>query len=280
MCDFDFEEQGPTKDEPDCTGNEPLNCVNKIGTAPVEQVAGHENFPEIRPIDGDEENKRQESKKIAAVIVRGNPNIAYLSDAYRPIKIAEGFSELYDNEWTDAYEELIKTFSEADNEAIQLLLGFVQSAFRRCAREAERQLSVMHRHFQVILKEDKSTNSFVQNIPNTGNTERGAYSVLSQIRKPYGELMIDGLQKKMTGIKQYKSKVVEKYGQTAVKLCWWMCLQDPPVYMCTTDDKDEFNVVFYRAYTKSGSQLDYIVWPALRLYKDGPLLYRGVAQFK
>lgn len=35
-----------------------------------------------------------------------NPNIADLSDENRPTKLSEKYSELYDNEWTDAYEEV------------------------------------------------------------------------------------------------------------------------------------------------------------------------------
>ena len=35
-----------------------------------------------------------------------NPNVADLSDPNRPTKLGEMISELYDNEWTDAFEEL------------------------------------------------------------------------------------------------------------------------------------------------------------------------------
>lgn len=35
-----------------------------------------------------------------------NPNIADLSDQNRPTKLAERFTELYDNQWTDAFEIL------------------------------------------------------------------------------------------------------------------------------------------------------------------------------
>ena len=35
-----------------------------------------------------------------------NSNIADLSDKNRPTKLAEAFNELYDNEWTDAFEIL------------------------------------------------------------------------------------------------------------------------------------------------------------------------------
>jgi hypothetical protein len=53
------------------------------------------------------------------------PDIAYLSDPNRPTKIAERFSELYDNEWTEAFEELIKRKRLPDREAIEILLCVV-----------------------------------------------------------------------------------------------------------------------------------------------------------
>lgn len=43
-----------------------------------------------------------------------NPNLTDLSDPYRPAKIGEMFSELYDNQWTDAYDELTESMAEVD----------------------------------------------------------------------------------------------------------------------------------------------------------------------
>ena len=61
-----------------------------------------------------------------------------------------------------------------------------------------------------------------------------------------------------------------------MKLCWLMVCQDPPVALeCSKNNMD-----LYRAYTKSGDTVDYIVWPSLLLHDDGPLLYKGVAQLK
>lgn len=35
-----------------------------------------------------------------------NPAITDLSDKYRPMKLSEMFNEMYDDDWTDAVEEL------------------------------------------------------------------------------------------------------------------------------------------------------------------------------
>lgn len=53
-----------------------------------------------------------------------NPDIADLSDQYRPTKLAEIFSQIYDNEWTDAYEMLEKKPMK-EEEIIAFLLKVV-----------------------------------------------------------------------------------------------------------------------------------------------------------
>lgn len=50
-----------------------------------------------------------------------NPGLADLSDENRPNKLAEKFSELYDNAWTDALESLANT-NQNEESQIQYLL--------------------------------------------------------------------------------------------------------------------------------------------------------------
>ncbi|KAH3737806.1 hypothetical protein DPMN_044401 [Dreissena polymorpha] len=52
-----------------------------------------------------------------------NPNIADLSDQFRPTKFGKQFSELYDNEWTGAFDALQNKFEE--RHAISILLDIV-----------------------------------------------------------------------------------------------------------------------------------------------------------
>ena len=55
-----------------------------------------------------------------------NPNIADLSDSNRPTKLAESFSELYDNEWTNAFEELQKMAKIGDTDAVKCLFDLLK----------------------------------------------------------------------------------------------------------------------------------------------------------
>ena len=73
------------------------------------------------------------SKATAAQVLDGNPNVSDLSDPNRPQKLGEQMSTLYDDEWTDACEELEKLGKFEDKEtaipAIILELLKVQYPF-------------------------------------------------------------------------------------------------------------------------------------------------------
>ena len=67
----------------------------------------------------------------------------------------------------------------------------------------------------------------------------------------------------------------------AAEVCWFMAVQDPPVILETqAKPNDNFDADVFKVYTKKGKQIDYVVWPPIRLHKDGHLIGKGVAQGK
>ncbi|XP_060600280.1 interaptin-like [Ruditapes philippinarum] len=64
-----------------------------------------------------------------------NPNITDLSDQNRPTKIAEKMAELYDNQWTDAFDALEQT-DKNEKEIITLLLESLMTAYGECFKLA------------------------------------------------------------------------------------------------------------------------------------------------
>jgi hypothetical protein len=48
----------------------------------------------------------------------------------------------------------------------------------------------------------------------------------------------------------------------------------------TTKLTGQFDTDSFRHYTKSGSTVDYVVWPVLFLHEGGPIICKGVAQGK
>lgn len=76
-----------------------------------------------------------------------------------------------------------------------------------------------------------------------------------------------------------KELISSPFYKTCVELCWYMVIQDP--VMCLDDDIEQGTLMDknnYKEFTKSGDKVMFVVWPALYLHKDGPVLYKGVAQ--
>jgi len=76
------------------------------------------------------------------------------------------------------------------------------------------------------------------------------------------------------------SKVL-KFVQRCTELCWLMVIKEPP--MVLVHDQMEGKLIdrnLFSVYTKRGSVVDFVIWPALILYKNGPILSKGVVQGK
>ncbi|KAL3879334.1 hypothetical protein ACJMK2_031634 [Sinanodonta woodiana] len=71
------------------------------------------------------------SKLAGDLLTHENTNITDLSDPNRPIMLSETYSEIYDNEWTDAFEELTGR-GLTDILAIKKLRDMLLCSFRKC----------------------------------------------------------------------------------------------------------------------------------------------------
>lgn len=60
-------------------------------------------------------------------LTEGNPQIADLSDPNRPTEVGKQFSELYDNEWSDAFEELTLKQDVEKIRALNLIMEVSQN---------------------------------------------------------------------------------------------------------------------------------------------------------
>ncbi|XP_060070149.1 uncharacterized protein LOC132550152, partial [Ylistrum balloti] len=85
-----------------------------------------------------------------------NPAIADLSDKNRASKLAEKFSELYDNEWTDVVEVLrtIKSNNsvqedELERKSISYMVDVIKISYQMCQKKAKKDLDKM---IKVVVK--------------------------------------------------------------------------------------------------------------------------------
>ncbi|CAC5406416.1 unnamed protein product [Mytilus coruscus] len=216
-----------------------------------------------------------------------NPGITDLSDPNRPMKIAEKFTEMYDNDWTDSMEAL-EDLGLNEEECVIMLLHFLTDSYEECGRL----VSELDRHIEQAVtlthceqdgdKSDESSSSS-QNIPPE------ILKPIKDIRRKMTVNNMEILQKKLlahlknvrTDVKDDHISACSKFVADCIKYAWMMQIQDPPVYIewdFPSDAKIDTNIL--RSYTKAGDHVDFIVWPVLYLHKDGPVLNKGVVQPK
>lgn len=72
-------------------------------------------------------------------------------------------------------------------------------------------------------------------------------------------------------------KRVMDFIKSCIRLCWYMNIQEPPVYMVTDVDPNLLHM--FRAYTRSGDVIDYVVWPSYKLLIQVHLIITSRSRF-
>ncbi|XP_053390696.1 uncharacterized protein LOC128553538 isoform X2 [Mercenaria mercenaria] len=243
--------------------------------------------------------------------------IADLSDEKRPTKLAEDFSELYDNEWTDAFGEV---GIENDKQKVDFLLRLLNRANEICRNASTEYTSAIKRGFcTLVVETDPTTGEVYGEVPGrlasgSKGTRKGTDNghgrtnaakqkkvietdfeqtlrneqkkTVMEIGKFFKERLSEDVEKVGTeiileeqNINQH-SEAVAAYIRKCMNICWSMCRHMPPMHVDVPDVTGciHFDTNKYKPYTKSGSYVHYIVWPALYLHEGGPVLCKGVAQ--
>lgn len=92
------------------------------------------------------------SKIAGQKLTEDNPSVSDLSDINRPTKLSEVYSEIYDNEWTDAFEEL-KNGGYSEEEAIQTLRLTLVNVVQFCQVKSKTLLQKMEETLDILFKE-------------------------------------------------------------------------------------------------------------------------------
>ncbi|KAK3100161.1 hypothetical protein FSP39_015579 [Pinctada imbricata] len=233
------------------------------------------------------------SSAAASRLRDNNPGITDLSDPNRPLKLSERASELYDNEWTNAMErlEMERSSTKANKTATQmaeikdvhLLRNILTESFKLCHNAAIQQLD----SYPELIVMPKLVDS-PQNKIKVPSLPSELCKPLKDFRKNHAFLALDELFKVFSEeikktlrlrVRQYKA--CEVYIKECIELCWLMAVQDPPLHIeWEYQEGDKFDPAKMRSYTHSGDMIDYVVWPVLYLYENGPLLAKGVVQGK
>ncbi|XP_062586424.1 uncharacterized protein LOC134248027 isoform X1 [Saccostrea cucullata] len=128
--------------------------IKRLETRLQEERYEKENA--LKKVEEEKSEKEKALTRLSAVagdkLRLNNPGIADLSDENRPNKLAEKFSELYDNEWTEVFEVLEgENFEE--EKIIQMLLEVLKEIYNSCLRYARDQRENL---IEAIAKPSKS----------------------------------------------------------------------------------------------------------------------------
>ncbi|XP_053399111.1 uncharacterized protein LOC128556960 isoform X2 [Mercenaria mercenaria] len=255
---------------------------------------------EKNALENEKEDALRRLSELVSVRLRdNNPNIVDLNDQCRPTKLAEMFSELYDNEWTSAFTALEGLGEEY---AIVILLNIVTKAYGVCGERVAEPWEVLTEWFlDMNIPGAQQASKWLKD-----SRKANIKNKIPEVEKEY-EAMLLTTYKETDVAKALSGQDMKCYITKCIELCLLMVTTDPPVVLkCpgwTTEikkhekdrnvqqlsrdetlargskrERELFDKDLFKEYTTRGQYLDYVVWPALFLHEDGPMLSKGIAQ--
>ncbi|CAC5392361.1 unnamed protein product [Mytilus coruscus] len=226
-------------------------------------------------------------------LTKGNPAITDLGDPNRPMKIGEKYGELYDNEWTDAMENIktVKNYyhglndSEIEEIIIHHLHRLLKCCYKDCLARADHQILSLGEAFAETMYMSITTDEEIVNLPvckeaSAFRKERSKeFAICLYQNQSLCKNTIDDWNYKYKNGNVMQLLMTSTFYEKCIHLCWSMVIQDPVMYLDEDlTPKTPFDKNTYKEFVRSGDRVAYVVWPALYLYKEGPLLYKGVVQ--
>ncbi|XP_053399154.1 uncharacterized protein LOC123556779 isoform X2 [Mercenaria mercenaria] len=218
------------------------------------------------------EYKERLSSMASSKLRDNNPNITDLSDQNRPTKIAERLSELYDNQWTDAFDALEGSMPE--RQIIQTLLDILLKVYEECCKLSSENF---YERIQNCIESPLEPRS---KRPTTVVLSEQLKQQIKEFRKTRAAIVIKDIERVITPklqIPYSHLNAVQTYISHCVWIGWYCAVQDPPLVL-SVSSSSKFDTILFKDYTSRGRYVQFVVWPALYLHEGGPLLSKGVAQ--
>ncbi|KAH3785059.1 uncharacterized protein LOC127841762 [Dreissena polymorpha] len=209
------------------------------------------------------------------------------SDSHHVAKIKTKFKRLYDMEWVDAYQFFTKK-DWKDIEIVVTLQRILRASYAFCSDVAKEQLDNIKGEAIFPSASWMDDEGIITRTKKQGQISREIRELAKTYQRSTSRECLKALQKTFISTvlptfidpSQYADESVTQFASLCVDVTWAMCVQEPPmVFIDKLDRGSSFNSDMFQKYINTGSdKYDYLVWPALLLYQDGPLLVKGIAQ--
>lgn len=219
--------------------------------------------------------EKTQTKAISTVagerMVKRKNSINDLSDREWQQKLSEMFVSLYDDSWTDAFK-VVKDDDKNDQHACKQLLLIFKSCWAFCLQYSKSQLEALQlTYIKAGNKGENTKREILETYPSQ------LIELIQDTRRYFVQDFLPRLQQiYWTQNETNLSESLRPYVQACLQMCWYSAISDPALHYVFTAD----NLEHFRSFTQSGNDVDYVVWPALLMHEFGPLLLKGVVQFK
>ncbi|XP_021356607.1 uncharacterized protein LOC110452422 isoform X2 [Mizuhopecten yessoensis] len=206
-----------------------------------------------------------------------NPVSRDMTDPNQTQKLAAKYGELYENEWIDAMHKLYS--EKGEREKIDLLSAILKFCYSECERIADSQLSQLELVCFCLQSSYKQQEKLPEGSEAIKRNLLDAQHGASNFTKM---AVVDIAKASLVKEKHLKDKAMQilLFTESCIEICWSMVTRHPRIFLFWPDVSKEKKINFemFQAYTRSGDTVEYGVWPAMLLYKDGPLLRKGTVQ--
>ncbi|XP_052280107.1 uncharacterized protein LOC127877853 isoform X2 [Dreissena polymorpha] len=208
-----------------------------------------------------------------------NPDIADLSDPNRAMKLSDKFGALYDDAWTDAFEDLTDKQKQKPNEAIQFLLESLKECWGMCKKEAEKWMNSLQSVFLHPVQDIDAISKMQGGKPAVrlgSKDQRVIRDACRKIAPTVGVVVNQCFIMKMKKSQKLSDDCL-KYLEGCIDVCWLMALAEPPLYIDFNIKKgDRLDPHRHTAHSESGDTVQFLVWPPLyNAEEGGGLLSKG-----
>ncbi|KAK3100272.1 hypothetical protein FSP39_017277 [Pinctada imbricata] len=230
------------------------------------------------------------SKFATQQLTQGNPNIADLSDRNRPTNIGEKFGQVFDEEWSEAYD-VLKGVCRNDLDIMQTLIQLIQSCYAFCQEIAAQQQKTMEDQLQATIWTPMAKVSGKTTLSRKQSIGADALSTITEkyareYRKAAGACSVEGVtklyreQRLEADVPKLKRdaksmKKISDYTDKLIEYTWYMVIQDPPMVLQFIKKGEKISQQQYTYHEKKGMTAEMCVWPALFLYDGGPVVKKG-----
>ncbi|KAH3830305.1 hypothetical protein DPMN_103545 [Dreissena polymorpha] len=231
----------------------------------------------ITTLKKEDDEHRSANRQCSMSMLRGLPENT---------RIDKQFKEIYENEWSDAFESIalnLRTACSVNNDnnvlfnqnnllpkeddIVNDLLTVLKTVYELCKEWAWDECF----RFQIqSIKENPEMSAMVwkELLQNFLETRK-------QSAKTHLQDIALAMKSKVT--LQNESKAMQSYVDKCFELCWLCVVQVPPLAL-NFDTGDRFDSSLFTEYTKRGPLIKFLAWPSLHIFENGPVVMKGFVE--